>query len=93
MHGRVSWFDLEAKYGFITPDRGGKDVYVSLHELGNIFVRIGECERGTGVIFDISRDKNGRIRACNVELDSRYEERDFCIFGERMPQLREQEAA
>ena len=55
--GTVKWFDSERGYGFITPDDGGKDLFVhhseikskgyaSLNEGEKVSYEVGEGQKG-----------------------------------------------
>ncbi len=55
--GTVKWFDSEKGFGFITPDNGGKDLFVhhtginvpgraSLAEGQNVEFEVGEGQKG-----------------------------------------------
>jgi len=65
IHGFVKWFSDERGFGFITPDKGGDDVFVSfkmLPEAGFRAVRAGQR-----VSFVRGRDELGPA-AVQVEL-------------------------
>ena len=55
--GKVNWFDKKKGYGFITPDDGGKDIFVHsseirsednspLYDNQNVEYEIGEGNKG-----------------------------------------------
>jgi CspA family cold shock protein len=50
--GTVKFFNLAKGFGFITPDSGGKDVFV--HDLGG-----ATLQEGTKVEFDVVEGKKG----------------------------------
>jgi CspA family cold shock protein len=44
--GNVKWFNADKGYGFITPDEGGKDLFVHFSEIsGPGFRSLGEGDR------------------------------------------------
>ena len=65
-NGTVKWFNTTKGFGFIAPEKGGKDV----------FVHISAVERSglTGladnqkVTFDVESGRDGRESAVNLEL-------------------------
>lgn len=61
-NGTVKFFNEEKGYGFITPDDGGKDVFVHANGLNGI--RIDE---GDKVSYDVEEGKKG-LNAVNVSF-------------------------
>ena len=61
-NGTVKFFNEETGYGFITPDDGGKDVFVHANGLNGI--RIDE---GDKVSYDVEEGKKG-LNAVNVSF-------------------------
>jgi CspA family cold shock protein len=63
--GRVKWFKVERGFGFIIPDRGGKDVFVDSSTLEKS--EIPNVAEGQRVIVDIVEGRKGpkavRIRS------------------------------
>ena len=63
--GTVKWFSDEKGYGFITPDEGGKDLFVHHSAIaGNGFRSLSE---GAKVSYDTERTAKGPA-AANVRL-------------------------
>jgi len=61
--GTVKWFNREKGYGFITPDNGGRDIFVHYSAIeGDGFRNLDE---GEIVEFDIGASDKGP-RAVNV---------------------------
>jgi CspA family cold shock protein len=63
--GTVKWFSIAKKYGFITPDDGGKDVFVHMTALTT--ANIPQLDDGTRVSFDLEQDE-GRSSAVNLAV-------------------------
>lgn len=55
--GTVKWFDSEKGYGFITPDDGGKDLFVHHTEIkSNGYASLNEGEK---VSYEVGEGKKG----------------------------------
>jgi len=55
--GVVKWFSPEKGYGFITPDDGGKDVFVHFSAITGSGYR--NLEEGQRVSFDVQEGQKG----------------------------------
>lgn len=63
--GTVKWFNAEKGYGFITPENGGKDVFVhitAVHEAG-----LRGLQDGTRVVYQL-KEERGKISAANLKV-------------------------
>ena len=64
--GTVKFFNQSKGYGFITPDEGGKDVFVHVTAVERS--GIGSLDEGTRVSFDTEPDKRGKgPKAVNLQ--------------------------
>ncbi|HEU5428845.1 MAG TPA: cold-shock protein [Actinocrinis sp.] len=63
--GTVKWFSNSKHYGFITPDAGGRDVF--LHRSVLTASDLTELEDGARVSFDLTQDGEHAI-AANLAL-------------------------
>ena len=61
--GRVKWFDLTKGYGFITPDGGGKDVFV--HHTAIQMEGFRSLAEGQKVEYEVTEGPKGP-QAANV---------------------------
>ena len=61
--GTVKWFSQEKGYGFITPDEGGKDVFV--HFTGIAGEGFKSLEEGEKVNYEVTEGRRG-LQASNV---------------------------
>ncbi len=59
-NGTVKFFNNSKGFGFITPDDGGKDVYVNQSELTD------EITEGDKVSYDVEESQKG-LNAVNVK--------------------------
>ena len=67
--GTVKFFNQTKGYGFITPDQGGKDVFVHVTAVERS--GIGNLDEGMRVSFDTEPDKRGKgPKAVNLQLAS-----------------------
>jgi uncharacterized membrane protein YsdA (DUF1294 family)/cold shock CspA family protein len=63
--GKITkWHDAKG-FGFITPDSGGKDVFVHIKAFQG---RGGRPQNGAAVCYEVSQDEQGRLRAHNACL-------------------------
>jgi uncharacterized membrane protein YsdA (DUF1294 family)/cold shock CspA family protein len=62
--GTIKFWNDEKGYGFISPDNGGKDVFVHIKSFKK---RSHRPEIGQVVLYDASMDEKGRLRAVNVK--------------------------
>lgn len=63
--GTVKWFNPTKGYGFITPDAGGKDVFVHITAVQKANLR--DLPEGQKVSFDLE-DRGGKTSAINLQL-------------------------
>jgi CspA family cold shock protein len=64
--GTVKWFNMQKGYGFITPDDGGRDVFVHISAVEQ--AGLPELHEGQTVEFEIEIGKNGKTAAANLKL-------------------------
>ena len=66
-NGTVKFFNQTKGFGFITPDEGGKDVFVHVTAVERS--GIGSLDEGTRVSFDTEPDKRGKgPKAVNLQI-------------------------
>ncbi len=61
MNGTVKFFNEEKGFGFITPDDGGKDVFVHANGL------VDQIAEGDKVSYDVEEGRKG-LNAVNVKV-------------------------
>lgn len=65
--GTVKFFNQTKGFGFITPDQGGKDVFVHVTAVERS--GIGQLDEGMRVSFDTEPDKRGKgPKAVNLTI-------------------------
>ena len=63
--GTVKFFNNAKGFGFITPEEGGKDVFVHVSAVERSGLR--SLSDGQKVSFDLERDRQGRDSAANLK--------------------------
>ncbi len=63
--GTVKWFNATKGFGFITPDEGGKDVFV--HITAVQAAGLQGLDDGQRVSYDLT-DERGKTAAANLKL-------------------------
>jgi CspA family cold shock protein len=63
--GKVKWFNPTKGYGFIQPEKGGKDVFVHISALERS--GIDNLNDDQAVNFELE-EQNGKISAVKIEL-------------------------
>ena len=61
-NGTVKFFNEDKGFGFITPDEGGKDVFVHANGLNGLSITEGDK-----VSFDVEEGQKG-LNAVNVQM-------------------------
>jgi len=64
--GTVKWFNITKGCGFITPENGGKDIFVHITTLEK--ARIKNLNEGQKVSFTVAIGKNGKEAVEFIEL-------------------------
>ena len=66
-NGTIKFFNHSRGFGFITPDSGGKDVFVHITALERS--GLPALDEGTKVTFEVEEDRRGRgPQAVGIEL-------------------------
>ena len=60
------WFD-EKGYGFITPDKGNKDIFVHISAFDKNIPR--KPKPGDTIFFHVTTDKSGKIKAVDAAIE------------------------
>ena len=63
--GSVKWFNPSKGYGFITPDGGGKDIFIHISALETSGIK--NLSENQEVSYDEARNKD-KISAGNIKL-------------------------
>jgi CspA family cold shock protein len=63
--GTVKWFNSQKGYGFISPDDGGKDVFVHISAVEQ--AGLDSLRDGQKVSFDEETDRRGKQAAANLK--------------------------
>lgn len=64
--GTVKWFNPTKGYGFITPEDGGKDVFVHISAVEKS--QINSLKEGQKVSYELATNK-GKTSAVNLKLE------------------------
>ena len=62
--GTVKWFNSTKRFGFITPDQGGGDMFVHMTEVEKSGMRT--LNEGQRISYEVATDK-GRTSAVNLK--------------------------
>lgn len=63
--GKVKWFNATKGYGFITPDDGGKDVFVHVTAVQK--AGLNDLRDGQSLSYDLSEER-GKSTATNLKV-------------------------
>ncbi len=63
--GIVKWFNAEKGYGFITPDAGGKDIFVHITAVHAAGLR--GLQDGLRVEYEL-KEERGKVSATNLKV-------------------------
>ena len=57
-HGKIKWFNEEKGFGFITPEKGGKDIFVHRNNVENL-PKNESPNDGDNVEYEVSEGPKG----------------------------------
>jgi CspA family cold shock protein len=63
--GKVKWFNATKGYGFITPDDGGKDVFVHITAVQK--AGLTDLKDGQKISYDLAEER-GKSTASNLKV-------------------------
>jgi CspA family cold shock protein len=63
-NGTVKWFNATKGYGFISPEDGGKDVFVHISAVQQSGME--SLSDNQKVSFDMTEGRDGRLMASNI---------------------------
>jgi len=63
--GTVKWFNGLRGFGFIHPDDGSKDIFISPSALDQ--PELGSLRKGQKLSYDVVQDKDGKPAAVNIK--------------------------
>lgn len=66
LKGVLKTWKEDRGFGFITPDHGGKDLFIHISALGQPERR---PTAGDIIHYHVARDKHGKLRAVNAQID------------------------
>lgn len=66
MTGVLKTWKEDRGFGFITPDNGGRDVFIHISSMGEVTRR---PIPGDIIHYQVARDRNGKFRAINATID------------------------
>lgn len=64
-NGTVKWFNTTKGYGFISPEDGGKDVFVHISAVQQS--GLDGLSDNQKVSFEMTEGRDGRLMASNIE--------------------------
>ena len=65
-NGTVKWFNATKGFGFIAPEKGGKDVFLHISALERAgLTSVNDDQK---ITFDVQSGRDGRESAENVQL-------------------------
>lgn len=63
--GKIKWFSVQKRFGFIQPDEGTKDVFLHISAVER--AGIGYLSEGQAVSFEVVKDRR-KQSAANLKL-------------------------
>ncbi|MEM9843444.1 MAG: cold-shock protein [Pseudomonadota bacterium] len=65
-NGTVKWFNTQKGFGFITPESGGRDIFVHISSVER--AGLTDLADAQKVTFDVESGRDGRESATNLAL-------------------------
>jgi cold shock protein len=64
--GRVKFFNADRGFGFISPNGGGSDVFVHVHDVEAAGMKT--LVAGQVLVYSVAPARDGRLKAVNLRL-------------------------